>query len=56
MGKVKLIDKIKDIVYKIALPIFLWSINMPTISAYLDRVEQDYEARRKILPTKDTEF
>jgi len=42
MDRDKIRDKIKHIVYRIALPIFLWSIGMPTLDAYLTRVEQDY--------------
>lgn len=38
MSKQTIIDFIKDIVYKIVLPIYLWSIGYKTLNEYLSQV------------------
>lgn len=46
MDKETIIDKIKDIVYKITLPIYLWSIGCKTLDEYISNIENQYEKRK----------
>ena len=39
MDKETIIDKIKHIVYKIVLPIYLWSIGFKTLESYINAIE-----------------
>lgn len=47
MGKETIIMRIKGIVYKIILPIYLWSIGMKTLKEYISKIEREYEAFKK---------
>lgn len=40
MKKEELIAKIKHIIYKITLPIYLWSIGFKTLDSYLEEIER----------------
>ena len=51
LDKIKEIFNLKDIVYKITLPIYLWSIGYKTLDEYLDRIEEEYEKYKS--PTAD---
>jgi len=39
MGEETLIEKIKRIVYKIVLPVYLWSIGFKTLEDYITVIE-----------------
>jgi len=41
--RLSIIEVIKNIVYKIALPVYLWSIGYKTLDDYLDEVERQSE-------------
>lgn len=38
MGKETLLDKLKDFVYKLVLPIYLWSIGEKSLEDYIKRI------------------
>ena len=46
MGDETLIQKIKDVIYKIVLPIYLWSIGCKTLNEYIENIEKDYQAEK----------
>ncbi len=39
-----IIEKIKNIVYKIVLPIYLWSIGFKTLESYIEAIENQSPA------------
>lgn len=41
--KEKIKEKIKHWVYVISLPVYLWSIGMPTLDAYIDELEEQFK-------------
>ena len=41
MREETILEKLKHIVYKITLPIWLWSIGFKTLEEYLDALEND---------------
>lgn len=43
MGKESLKDNIKNKVFKIVLPIYLWSIHCKTLDEYISKIEQQYK-------------
>ena len=43
MGKSTIIQKLKDIIYKIVLPIYLWSIDFKTLDDYIKAIVIDYQ-------------
>ena len=48
MGKETLKEKIRNIVYKIILPIYLWSINYRTLKEYVLDLVREAEAEQKV--------
>ena len=44
MGKETILSKMKTLIYKITLPIYLWSIGCKTLEEYISRIEREYEA------------
>jgi len=47
MDKESILSKIKSIIYKIVLPIYLWSVGCKTLDEYLAKIEKQYEAFKK---------
>ena len=45
MGKKSIIDKIKDYVYVLVKPIYLWSIGFKTLDDYIDALEQEFKRK-----------
>lgn len=43
MKELTLMDWVKDKVYKIVLPIYLWSIGYKTLNDYITEIEKRYE-------------
>jgi hypothetical protein len=43
MIKQTIINRIKDIVYIIVLPIYLWSIDQKSLNSYLTEIERQYD-------------
>ena len=48
MGKETLKDKIKHIVYKITLPIYLWSIGYKTLDEYIKQIEWIHDEEKRL--------
>lgn len=46
MGKEIINEKIRHLVYRIVLPIYLWSIGMKSLNEYIDAIVKD-EAKFK---------
>ena len=38
MGRQSLVEKVKDIVYLVVLPIYLWSIGFKTLEQYIQAI------------------
>jgi len=47
MGKPTIIMKFKSIVYKITLPVYLWSIGCKTLGEYISKIEEEYDWRER---------
>ena len=45
MGKESFKEKIKEVVYKITLPIYLWSIGFKTLDEYCLAIYEDEKSR-----------
>jgi hypothetical protein len=43
MGPTSLKDHIKHLVYRLVLPIYLWSIGYKSLEGYIRDIEQEYE-------------
>ncbi len=41
-------DKIKNIVYKIILPVYLWSIDFKNLDDYITALEKNYQMRKDL--------
>jgi hypothetical protein len=47
MGKGTILERIKNVVYLIIKPIYLWSIGCKTMEEYLTRIEEEYELSKR---------
>ena len=43
MGNSTLLEKVKDLVYRLVLPLYLWSIGFKTLDEYITALENDYK-------------
>lgn len=43
MGEEQLLSKIKNRVYKVILPLYLWSIGFKTLEDYIIEIENQYK-------------
>ncbi len=43
MGPETILEKFKSLVYKVVLPIYLWSIGFKTLNDYIQALEQDFK-------------
>ena len=48
MEKEKLLSKIKHIIYKLVLPIYLWSIGFRTLYEYITEIENQYKRENNL--------
>lgn len=49
MGKKTILQKIKNLVYKLVLPIFLWSIGFKTLDDYITAIEIENKSFEEFL-------